>query len=190
MQLKGRRSHLTFTSKYFYMKNALLALSLFFGTTVFAQAPEVSRDAENGSKVLKGFVTVETLATDTAFAWYGDGQKSFKPNAEAVAALKANKESVYILAFGGTWCDDTKQVLPKMMATFQAAGLAPDHVTLLGVDRKKETIQNLSGIFHITNVPTFIVLKDGKEVGRIVEYGTTGLPEKEIGKVVSEGFKK
>ncbi|RYY41128.1 MAG: thioredoxin [Chitinophagaceae bacterium] len=171
------------------MKKIFFVLSLFAGTAVFAQEPEVSRDAENGSKVLKGFITVETLATDTAFAWYGSGIKSFTPNAEALAALRAHKDSVYVLAFGGTWCDDTKQVLPKMMATFQAAGIPADHITILGVDRQKKTLQNLSQTFGVTNVPTFILLRNGREVGRIVEYGTAGLPEKEIGKMVTAGFK-
>ncbi|WP_165917282.1 thioredoxin family protein [Flaviaesturariibacter aridisoli] len=171
------------------MKKILFALSLLASTAVFAQQPEESRDAENGSKVLKGFIPVETLSTDTAFAWYASGIKSFTPNAEALAALRAHKDSVYLLAFGGTWCDDTKQVLPKMMATFQAAGVSADHVTLLGVDRQKHTVQHLSEAFNITNVPTFIVLRNGKEVGRIVEYGSTGLPEKEIGKIVAAGFK-
>lgn len=172
------------------MKKIFLALSLLAATAAFAQEPEVSRDAENGSKVLKGFIPVETLASDTAFGWYASGIKSFTPNAEALAALRAHKDSVYLLAFGGTWCDDTKQVLPKMLATFQAAGVPADHVTILGVDRQKQTIQHLSQAFHITNVPTFIVLRNGKEVGRIVEYGTTGLPEREIGQVVTDGFRK
>ena len=171
------------------MKKILFALSLLATTAAFAQQPEESRDAENGSKVLKGFIPLETLSTDTAFAWYASGIKSFTPNAEALAALRAHKDSVYILAFGGTWCDDTKQVLPKMMATFQAAGVPSGHITLLGVDRQKKTLQNLSETFGVTNVPTFIILRNGREIGRIVEYGTTGMPEKEIGKVVEVGFK-
>ncbi|WP_165871487.1 thioredoxin family protein [Flaviaesturariibacter flavus] len=172
------------------MKTFLLAFSLLAATAAFAQAPEVSRDAENGSKVLKGFIPKEMLATDTAFAWYGSGIKSFAPNPEALATLTKYKNDVYILAFGGTWCEDTHQILPKMMATFQAAGLPEDHVTLLGVDRQKKTIQHLSEIFGVTSVPTFIVLKNGKEVGRIVEFGKTGLPEREIGTIVNEAFKK
>ncbi|RYY88760.1 MAG: thioredoxin [Chitinophagaceae bacterium] len=171
------------------MKKLFFAFCLLAATSAFAQEPEVSRDLENGSKVLKGFISVETLATDTAFAWYGSGLKSFTPNAEALAALRTHRDSVYILAFGGTWCDDTKQVLPKMMATFQAAGIPADHITLLGVDRQKKTLQNLSEAFGITNVPTFIILRKGKEAGRIVEYGTTGMPEREIGKIVANAFK-
>jgi thiol-disulfide isomerase/thioredoxin len=172
------------------MKKILLALSLLASMAAFAQAPEESRDAKTGSKVLKGFIPKETLASDTAFAWYASGIKNFTPNAASMAAIAANKNDLYILVFGGTWCEDTQQILPKMYATFQAAGLPEDHVTLLGVDREKKTIQHLSEIFGVTSVPTFIVLKNGKEVGRIIEYGPTGMPEREIGTIVKEAFKK
>jgi hypothetical protein len=35
------------------------------------------------------------------------------------------------------------------------------------------------------NVPTIIVLKDGKEIGRVVEYGKTGMFDKELGEIIS-----
>jgi hypothetical protein len=66
-----------------------------------------------------------------------------------------------------------------------AAGIAPDHITVLGVDHSKKTVQHLSEIFNITNVPTFIVLKNGQELGRVVEYGKQGMWDKELGEVVS-----
>jgi hypothetical protein len=55
----------------------------------------------------------------------------------------------------------------------------------LGVDRSKKTIQHLSEAFNILNVPTIIVLKDGKEIGRVVEYGKTGMFDKELGEIIS-----
>jgi len=33
-------------------------------------------------------------------------------------------------------------------------------------------------------VPTFIIVKNGREVGRVVEYGKTGNIEKELGEIV------
>ena len=34
-------------------------------------------------------------------------------------------------------------------------------------------------------MPTFIVMKNGKEVGRVIEYGESGEAMKELGKIVS-----
>ena len=52
-------------------------------------------------------------------------------------------------------------------------------------DRAKTSLYNLHNLFHIVDVPTFIVMKDGKEVGRVVEYGESGEMVKELGKIVS-----
>ncbi|GAA4320587.1 thioredoxin family protein [Flaviaesturariibacter amylovorans] len=170
------------------MKRLFFALFLFASLGAAAQA-EASRDS-SGVKILKGFMTKKDLVTDTAFAWWGENLKGFTPNADAVTALRAQKDSIHILAFGGTWCGDTKHILPKVYGTLEAAGLSQERITLLGVDRRKQTVHNLAAAFNVTLVPTFIVLKNGQEVGRIVEYGSMGMPEMEIGQIVGKAAKK
>lgn len=162
----------------------LIALSLAFRTLVFAQAAEVSHDAE-GNKVLRGFITRQELLTDSSFGWFAKNQHDYTPDASALQALRANRDSVRILAFGGTWCGDTKFLLPKLFVLADAAGLAQDRITLIGVDHDKKTIQHLSETFNIVNVPTFIVLRNGREIGRVVEYGTTGMFDRELGQIIA-----
>ena len=159
----------------------LIALAVFFAQIGFAQT-EITRDAD-GNKILKGFVTRQQLATDTAFAWFAQNQQGYTPDQNALRVLKANKDLVNVVVFGGTWCDDTKYILPKFFVLADAAGLSQDRVTLLGVDRDKKTIQHLSEAFGITNVPTIIVMKNGKEIGRVVEYGHTGLFDKDLAEI-------
>ena len=170
------------------MKNIFLStLLLLFLNTAFAQQPEISRD-HNGSKVIKGFMSKNVLATDTAFSWFNQNKNSYTPDQNALEALKAKKDSLNIIAFGGTWCDDTKQLLPQFYSLFDAAGLDENRITLLGVDRNKKSTQNLSEAFNITLVPTIIVMKNGKEVARIVEYGKIGSPVKELGQIIKSYF--
>ncbi len=150
---------------------------------LFIVAGAHAQDDHSGT-VLKDFMTRQQLTADATFGW----QKSavdYTPNASAVTALQAAKDSIYILAFGGTWCGDTKFILPKFFRLADAAGLPADHITLVGVDHDKKTIQNLSQIFNIVNVPTFIVLKNGQELGRVVEYGKHGMWDKEIGQIAA-----
>lgn len=166
-------------------KIILFAIAVFSAFSLFAQSSvEVSRDP-NGSKILKGFMTRKELATDTAFTWFAQGQKSFTPNADVVKQYAAAKDSVSFIVFGGTWCDDTKHLLPNFIATADAAGVPASHLTLIGVDRDKKTLFNLSDAFNITLVPTIIVMKKGKEIGRVVEYGRIGAPEKEVAQIIS-----
>ncbi len=170
-------------------KIIFLFLAVFAVSTTFAQTTEITRDA-SGNKILKGFVSKKELVTDTAFAWFADNIKGYTPEAAAVQALKKNKDSIYILGFGGTWCGDTKYVLPKFYTLLDAAGFSQDRFTLLGVDHNKKTINHLAETFDIINVPTFIVMKNGKEIGRVVEYGKYGMFDKELGEIISGTGKK
>ncbi|MES2882884.1 MAG: thioredoxin family protein [Bacteroidota bacterium] len=150
--------------------------------TAFAQQ-EITTEA-SGTKIIKGFFTQKELSTDSAFIWYAQNQKGFTPRPDAVTAFKAMKDSINIIVFGGTWCGDTKQLLPQFFSLTDAAGFAQERITMLGVDRSKKTVHHLTEAFGITNVPTFIIMKNGKEIGRVVEYGKYGAVDRELGEIV------
>lgn len=156
-------------------------------------APAMAQDTQvtvesNGTKIINGFFTQQQLATDSAFLWYGQNRQGFVPDQNALQNLKAKKDSVNFVVFGGTWCDDTKALLPKFFALTDAAGLSPDRITMIGVDRSKKTIHHLHDVFNVKNVPTIIVMKNGKEVGRVVEYGRYGMVDKELGEIIGGSF--
>lgn len=166
------------------MKKLVIALfGIFSFSFIMAQAPEIIQD--NEGKILKGFVTRQQLSGDSAFKWFAENQKGYSPYTAALQTLKSNKDSVQFLVFGGTWCQDTQFILPKFFSLSEAAGISQNQITLLGVDRSKKTIQNLSERFNIINVPTIIVLKGGKEIGRVVEYGKTGMFDRELGEIIA-----
>jgi hypothetical protein len=167
------------------MKHVLLvAFILGLGLLTSAQKGyEVSTDSSG--KMLKGVITRDILENDTAFHWFHDNQAGFTPDAETVAILKAKGSALRFVVFGGTWCDDTQNLLPKFFALMDAAGIGNDQLTIIAVDRKKKSINHLPEDMHLTNTPTFIVLKHDTEVGRVVEYGKNGQWQKEIGEIIS-----
>ena len=168
------------------MKNICsLALFLCLSFAVVAQTSEVSRDG-HGNKVIKGFLSRQELATDTSFGWFARNQEGYVPEQNALQALRANRDSVNIIAFGGTWCDDTKYILPKFFVLADAAGLSQDRITIVGVDHNKKTLQHLSEAFGITHVPTIIVMRNGREVGRVIEYGHAGMFDRELGEILMQ----
>ena len=167
------------------MKQVIITALVILSVQMASAQTEVILEA-NGTKIVKGFLTKQELATDSSFTWFAENQKGYTPNQNALQLLRANKDSVNIVAFGGTWCGDTKYILPKFFVLADAAGLSPDRITLIGVDRSKKTIQHLSEAFGITNVPTLIVMKNGKEVGRVVEYGHTGLFDKDLAEILGK----
>lgn len=147
---------------------------------------EISRDEKNGQKVLKGFITRADIETDTAFKWFDANMKLGQADASAIAAFKKNASKFQMIVFGGTWCEDTQNLLPVFYRLVDKSGYPDSSITLIGVDRTKTAVHNLHTVFHIVDVPTFIVMHDGKEVGRVVEYGEEGQIDKELGEIVSK----
>jgi len=166
------------------MKKFFFFFIAFFSVQALFAQTEITYEA-SGTKIIKGFMTRTDL--DTAYAWFKQNQQGYTPEAGALQAFKVNKDSINLIVFGGTWCGDTKGLLPKFYSLADAAGFSNDRITLIGVDRSKKTFHHLTDAFEVTRVPTFIVMKNGKEIGRVVEYGTTGMFDKELGEIIMKG---
>ena len=161
----------------------LLMLSTVVVTAVAAQSQyEVIK--EGNSKILKGIITKELISKDSTFTWYKQNQQGFTANAQAVTTLKAKGTDIEFIVFGGTWCDDTRVLLPRYFSWLEASNFPHEKVTLIGVDRNKKTLSHLAEALGVINVPTFIVMKNGKEIGRVVEYGKYGQVDKELGEII------
>ena len=165
------------------MKTILFASVLFLSLHVVAQS-QVEVTQNGGDKILKGIFTQQHLSQDTAFKWYAQNQSGYTLPADVVSAFKSKGSQVQVIAFGGTWCDDTKYIFPKFFSILDASTFPADHLTLVGVDRNKKTIGHLAEALNVVNVPTFIILKEGKEIGRVVEYGKAGQWDKELGDIL------
>ncbi len=150
------------------------------------QAYQVSYDDKH-RKVLRGLISRADIENDTSFSWFQKNYKLGKPDAGAVKAFKEHAGDFQMLIFAGTWCPDTHNLLPEFYRLADTSGYADSSITLIGVDHAKTTLDNLNKTFHLVDVPTFIVMKNGKEVGRVVEYGESGEAMKELGKI-AEGL--
>lgn len=117
----------------------------------------------------RGTHSREILNDTNACPWYGEGYADYRPNAETVKQLSAKLTPEYkILVFGGTWCGDTQYLLPKFYKVMDAVQPHPA-VTLVLVDRDKKSGEGIEKNYAIERVPTFIVLYNGVEKGRVVE---------------------
>ncbi len=169
------------------MKNIIRTISFFIFFIACTATKKIKTNYQvlddKGNKMLKGTINRALLENDTAFAWFKESMQYGKPNDAAVTAFQQNKNKFTMLIFGGTWCEDTQNLLPKFYKLADKSGYPETRITLIAVDRQKTALNNLHTTYNIVNVPTFIVLKDGKEVGRVVEYGK-GDMVKELGEIV------
>lgn len=170
--------------KYFLTTFCLLASA----TGLFAQAQyEASADPKHPEvKVVRGLINKYQIQNDSAFKWFGPNQGGYRPDTATLNAFERAKGKYQFVIFGGTWCEDTQFILPKFFKLQEASGFPDGGVTLFGVNREKTSLGNIAAAFDVKLVPTFIVMKNGKEVDRVVEYGKTGKWDKELAAILNK----
>ena len=165
-------------------------LILLSTTSVNAQdGYTITKDLNNGGgNILTGTINKQLLQTDAIFKkWYTPSQNEYKPDSSTVTAFKkATTQKLQFVIFGGTWCEDTQFILPRFFKLQEMAAIPDNNISFFGVNRSKKSLGNIADAFGIINVPTIIVMKDGKELGRVVEYGKTGKWDVELGEIIGK----
>lgn len=135
---------------------------------------QTSKDPKNESVVYKGIFSYREMEQEPTFSWLPRGMDEYKPDAEAAAYLKEHLGSYKVLIFLGTWCGDSKDLLPKCYKTLNTINLNYENLMMVGMDRDKTTTtktgKKLIRKYKVSLLPTIILLSDsGKEAGRITE---------------------
>lgn len=161
---------------------------LLFAGNVHAQKAYVEQPdtAQALNYLWNGIIEKQDLLADSGMVkWYEQSRGYYKPDTALVGAFKrADTNKITFLVFGGTWCEDTHFVLPKLYKLQELAGLPASAISLVGTDRNKKTIGGLAGVMDVHSVPTIIVLKNGIEAGRVIEYGKTGKWDREVAALI------
>jgi hypothetical protein len=110
--------------------------------------------------------------------------ESYQPKSETVAALKASDSPASVTVVLGSWCPDSKNYVPKMLKALRAAGNDKLQIKVIGIDNQfhepMDTIQKR----RIVNVPTVIVEREGREIGRIVETPAAESMEEDLAAIL------
>lgn len=135
-------------------------------------APEAAPKPEK--PVLTGEVAREQVEA-TVPDWV-EAEVGSEIDAEAARALATVEPGAQVTIFFGTWCGDSRRELSRLWRSLdEVGGEVPFEIHLIGVDRaKKEPAERVAGA-GLQYVPTIIVSRDGREVGRIVETSPHGI---------------
>lgn len=143
---------------------------MMMNLTVTAQDKyETSIDEKNGSVVYRGSVSFGDLEHEKTFNWLPQGAEAYKPDAASIEFLKEHLSQYRLITFMGTWCDDSHILIPQLYKVLSEARFPMGELTMYGVDRTKTTADGAHTQYGISFVPTVIVLRGGKEIGRITE---------------------
>ena len=144
-------------------------------------------DTTTDGKMLLGTQTLSQFQNEPYIGWYKPEFDNYKLHEETMEALKKEKFNSYsITVFLGTWCGDSHRDFPRFMKIAEALNYPENKLTIIAANRKKESPAGEEALYNIQRVPTFIVSKYGKEVGRIVEFPTSGYIEKDLLEIIKK----
>ena len=138
-------------------------------------------------KMLLGQQTKKQLLKEPYSEWYIKEHDEYAIDQNAIKDLKKAKINTYnITLVMGTWCEDSHREVPRLFKILEAANYPENKVTMIAVNRKKEAPSGEEGPFNIQKVPTIIVQKYGKEIGRIIESPQSGYLEKDLVEILKK----
>lgn len=167
------------------IKRAILLLSLAIAIMSSCIKPKTYIHFRKGSdQILEGSVHKDILLDPLNFPWYKYEYGNYKVDSAILMPLKSEKDSLQFMVFGGTWCSDTQRELPRFIKICDFLGVKEDQMLLLMLDQQKKSAYFNVKVMQITSVPTFIILRNGKEIGRVVETPQESL-EKHLRQIIT-----
>jgi hypothetical protein len=104
--------------------------------------------------------------------WESYAADDYTSDAALTQLLKEliQKRMPTLFLFAGSWCDDSKEELPRLYKLIIAERYLTGRIILFGVDRQKREPSGAAEKLKIEKVPTLVVFADGREIGRIIEH--------------------
>lgn len=163
----------------------LLALTLtIMNSNAQQNTATQTTDPKTNTPMLVGKSVKNEIRQAPFSEWFTPNHDHYKPDPKTIEALKKHTDGITITIFMGTWCEDSQHQVPAFYKVLEQLGFDEKNVTLIITDRTKTTPDHLEKDKNITNVPTFIFYKNGKEIHRIVESPVANL-ESDMLKIIS-----
>lgn len=127
-----------------------------------------------GETVVLGPTTREQI--ESAVPEWVQAEVEAQPDVQVARSLASVEPGAEVTVFLGTWCGDSRREVPRFWKALAEAGFdVPFGIHYVGVDRDKKEPANELAANDIRYLPTFIVRRDGRETGRIVETSPHGV---------------
>jgi len=113
-----------------------------------------------------GTISADKLLQD--YAGFAAEYAAYTVSTEEIDQVQSLQNVSFLVLFG-SWCHDSEREVPRLLKLLQHANIPLHAVQLEAVDRQKEHPADLQLTHKLRFTPTIIVLRDGNELGRIVE---------------------
>jgi thiol-disulfide isomerase/thioredoxin len=168
---------------------AVISCLAFTANHVNAQETTVNQEIEiaGDGKMLIGNQLKDQFLKAPYADWYIKEHDEYTTDKKAVNELKKHNITSYnITVFMGSWCEDSHRDVPRLMKILEEIKYPTEKLTIIAVNRKKESPSGQEKHYKIEKVPTIILEKDSKEAGRIIEMPTTGYIERDLVEILKK----
>ena len=153
---------------------------------VAAQTPAVPAT----EKMLLGTQTKAAFTKAPYSEWYNPQHDSYQMDMAAIQQLKNNNLGSYDMVVTlGSWCEDSHREFPRMMKILEELNFPEKNLKIIAVNRQKVSPSKDEELYDIHRVPTFILKKGEKEIGRIVEFPQSGYLERDLLQILKKSNK-
>ncbi len=123
--------------------------------------------AQENTPIITGIMNDTLFQTEWYTQW--NDAKDYKANPDVLKKLsELPTGSIHFMVYLGTWCDDSRKHVPVFLDLARQLNWK---YSLIGVNREKECPLDKKACksWDILYLPTIVVLRDGVELGRMVE---------------------
>lgn len=159
------------------MKNVLIVWILLV-IVIFPQKKyKIILDEKSGKSMAVGECPPEVFR-DSSFSWWFNAELSnYEVKSELLNKQILNTEGVSVITVLGTWCGDSRREVPRFVKILKEINFPDDQIKFICVDRTKDAFFMDITEMDIKLVPTFIIIRDGAEIGRIIETPIVSLEQ-------------
>lgn len=159
---------------------SILLVGIMLPAILFSQ--ELNRtvkDLKSDKEILYGYCNRSGLEKGEFGKLFDQYYQMYEPDKGTINQLKSKKTGIDILIVLGTWCSDSQEQVPRFFKILDKIHFNKKNLEMICVDRDKKAGDVETGVYDIQKIPTFIIFKKGREIGRIVETPYTSL-EKDL----------
>ncbi len=154
----------------------ILYITLILIITIQAQT-KIETDSKTDPPMLVGRGVKSDILKAPFLEWYQENSKSYEADHGLVQATSDFINGVTIEIFMGTWCGDSRREVPRFLDIIEEAGYESEIQAIAYLNRDRVNPQGDEKGKNIHHVPTFIIYRDGIELGRIVESPVESLED-------------
>lgn len=154
------------------MKSQIIILTLIlFSLSVKAQkVNQIKLDDRIERSILFGRVTFEGLNDTLCSDWFKPEFRDYKIDVISLSQLKEKDlTDLKMTLVLGTWCHDSHLQVPRMLKVLEAMKFPISNLDIFAMDTYKKAPGIDIKAIDVKLVPTLIVYKEEKELGRIIE---------------------